>query len=252
MQHPPLQRRTRVIYEVPEPSARWELLDEPVPESRPHERRASLVFEQLDYMVRRTGRNALVCRNLAVRWDEARPQIGVDPDVCLIEPSPPEGAELDSLLQWKPGHEPLRVAVEIVSASRADKDYSQSPLKYAANGTYELWVFDPRLAGPRNHGGPYRLQMWRRDAEGDFLRVYAGDGPARSEALAAWVFVVHEGSSLRIADDAEGTSWWETGEEAERRTAQAERAAKEEAERRAERLAEALRAAGIDPRAVRY
>jgi hypothetical protein len=96
------------------------------------------------------------------------------------------------------------------------------------------------MAGPRDKGGPFRLQVWRRDEQGDFLRVYAGEGPARSEALDAWVFVVSEGSSLRIADDAAGTLWWKTREEAERK-------ARSEAELRAERLAEKLRALGVDP-----
>jgi hypothetical protein len=37
----------------------------------------------------RAGRDALVAENLAFRWNERRPSIGVDPDVCLIEPAPP-------------------------------------------------------------------------------------------------------------------------------------------------------------------
>jgi Uma2 family endonuclease len=259
MQHPALQRRApRLIYDVPEAGKNWELSDDQVPESRPHERRTASVFDQLDSMVERTGRNALVCRNLAVRWIEARPSIGVDPDVCLIEPAPPGGDELYSLLLWKEGHTPPVLAVEIVSVSRADKDYAQSPDKYAANGTQELWVFDPMLAGPQQRGGPFRLQVWQRDEQGDFLRVFAGEGPAHSEALGAWVFVVAEGRALRIADDAEGTSWWMTRAEAERtakemeRTAkEAERAAKEAAELRVQRLAEKLREAGIDPETIR-
>ena len=239
----PTRRPPRLIYEVPDGGEDWALAEDKVPESRPHERRSEQVFDQLDFMVERTGRNALVCRNLAVRWDESRPRIGVDPDVCLIEPAPPEGEALESLLLWKAGHEPLLVAVEIVSASRAGKDYAQSPLKYAANDTRELWVFDPMLAGPKDKGGPYRLQVWQRVDNGDFLRVYAGDGPARSNALEAWIFAVDEGRSLRIADDDAGTSWWMTREEAERK-------AKEAAERRAERLAETLRTLGIDPDAL--
>jgi Uma2 family endonuclease len=195
----PSHRPPRVIFAVPEAGEDWELSDDLVPESRPHERRSALVFDQLDYMVERTGRNAIVCRNLAVRWDEARPGIGVDPDVCLIEPTPPEGAELHSLLLWKPGHCAPLVAVEIVSASRVDKDYAQSPLKYAVNGTRELWVFDPRRAGPKDKGGPFLLQVWRRDENDDLLRVYAGDGPARSEALDAWIFADRSRAVRRVS-----------------------------------------------------
>lgn len=252
------QRRPRLIDEVPKARGDWDLSEDKVPESRPHDRATELVFDQLDAMVERTGRDALVCRNLAVRWDEDRPRIGVDPDICLIEPAPPEGKDLESLLLWNTGHHPPLVAVEIVSASRASKDYAQSPLKYAVNGTGELWVFDPRLAGPRGTDGPHRLQVWRRDESDDFRRVYAGEGPARSEALHAWIFAVNEGRTLRIADDEAGTSWWMTREEAERKAKEAERKAKEaerkareEAQLRAERLAEKLRALGVDPDSIR-
>jgi Uma2 family endonuclease len=240
LQVPHPSRRPRIVYDIAEVREDWALSEEKVPESRPHDRRSENIHGQLDAMVERTGRNALVCRNLAVRWDEDRPGIGVDPDVCLIEPAPPEGEDLHSLLLWQTGHHPPLVAVEIVSASRPGKDYGQSPEKYAANGTRELWIFDPMLAGPKVPDGPCRLQVWRRDENDDFRRVYAGQGPARSEALNAWLFAVNEGQSLRIADDEAGTSWWMTREEQERK-------AKEEAEARAERLAARLRELGVDP-----
>ena len=54
-----------------------------------------------------------------------------------------------------------------------------------SSGTRELWVFDPLLVGPAAHGGPMTLQVWRRDTSGTFRRVYAGEGPARSEELGA-------------------------------------------------------------------
>jgi hypothetical protein len=87
--------------------------------------------------------------------------------------------------------------------------------KCAAAGVEELWMFDAHLVGPRLGGGPHRLQLWRRSAEG-FARVYASDGPVHSPYLDAWVFAVNEGRRLRIADDEAGTSWWLTAEERER------------------------------------
>ena len=153
----------------------------------------------------------------------------------MVEPPPPEGDYVTSLRTWATGHHPPLLAVEIVSPSRPDKDYGSSPHKYAASGTQELWVFDPNLAGPAVQGGPFRLQVWRRDEKGLFARVYAGEGPVLSDAVGGWVFAVDEGRSLAIADDAEGTRWWTTPEEAER-------AAKEEALRRVAEL-EALLAA---------
>ena len=235
-----VSRRPTITYEVTPDYEDWVLGEDKVPESRPHDIVADRIKALLVAWTQRTGRRAVVCRNLAIRWDEDHPAIGVDPDVCVVEPPPPEGDEMLSLRLWETGHFPPRLAVEIVSASRADKDYSRSPEKYAANGTPELWVFDPKLAGPKRLGGPYRFQVWRRDQDNQFRRVYAGEGPVWSEAVKGWLFATEEGRSLRIADDEEGTSWWMTHEETER-------VAKEAAEARAALMAEKLRALGVDP-----
>lgn len=97
------------------------------------------------------------------------------------------------------------------------RQLSQSPLKYAANGTRELWIFDPKMCRAVKHGKAIRLQVWRRDEEGNFDCVYAGEGPVHSEAIDAWVFVTNEGQRLSIADDAGGTQWWMTCEEQEQK-----------------------------------
>ncbi len=81
---------------------RWILPERKVPESRPHDRASELFHGQLVAWVERTGRDALVARNLAARWDRARPRIGIDPDVCLIEPTPPERDDITSLCVWTP------------------------------------------------------------------------------------------------------------------------------------------------------
>ena len=104
----------------------------------------------------------------------------------------------------------------MVSASSPRKDYDVAPDKYAASGTRELWVFDPKLAGSKVGGGPFRIQLWQRDGDGAFGRTYAGEGPVWSPAVGGWLFAVSEGQRLRIADDEAGTSWWTPGEEAER------------------------------------
>ena len=81
--------------------------------------------------------------------------------------------------------------------------------------------------GPRLGGGPFRLQVWRRTDGDSFERVHAGDGPARSEALDAYLLVVDEGSKLRLADDPGGEQLWLTPEERERAGKERERAGKE-------------------------
>jgi len=126
-----------------------------------------------------------------------------------------------------PGNAPPILAIEVVSETNPHKDYVVAPDKYAASGARELWIFDPLLAGPSSHGGPHRLQVWQRDDEGRFVRSYAGDGPARSEVLSAFVFTADGARKLRIADDAEATRVSSTAEEAERAARESERAAKE-------------------------
>lgn len=235
MARSPDGRSVSIRYEIPRTRPDWTLPEEPVPESQPHDQTLDLLKALLLAWVERTGRNALVARNLAVRWEPSQPNIGVDPDLCLVEPRTPEGDELESLCTWKPGHTAPRLAVEVVS-SKPRKDYATAPEKCAAAGIEELWVFDPKLVGPRSGGGPHRLQLWRREDDG-FRRLYAGEGPVYSPALSAWVFAVNEGQRVRIADDREGTQWWMTREEAER-------AAKDAALARIRELEEELRTRG--------
>jgi len=209
------QRKITLSYEVPAANEDWVLSEEPVPESKPHDHTVELIRDLLEHWIARTGRDAEVARNLAVRWDRENYRFGIDPDICLIQPRTPQGEELESLCTWQPGHATPRLAFEVVS-SHAIKDYAKAPEKYAAAGVFELVVFDSRLRGPRSFGGPFRLQVWRREADGGFKRVHAGEGPFFVETLSAWVFAVDEGRRLRIADDREGTRWWHTAEEAER------------------------------------
>jgi Uma2 family endonuclease len=229
-------RLVTLRYAIPRARDEWTLSEETVPEARPHHCRSAELEQLLAHWAARSGKPMQVGGNLAVRWDEEHRNIGVDPDVYVVTPPPPEGDEVTSLRLWEPGHVAPCLAVEIVSPNHATKDYAVAPEKYAASGTGELWIFDPELAGPRALGGPVRIQIWCRDARGDFTRIYAGPGPVRSPALDAWLFSVDEGRRLRIADDEHGTSWWMTAEEAEREakeaaltTADAERVAKETA-----------------------
>ena len=100
----------------------------------------------------------------------------------------------------------------------------------------ELWIFDPLLAGRAAQGGPFRLQIWHRRADGDFARVYAGDGPARSPTLDAYLVATDEGRKLRLAADEGATQFWLDAEESERAAKEAALAARE-SERAAKEVA---------------
>lgn len=231
-----LSRSHSVCCAVPVTREEWTLLDDLEPESQPHDLVVDLLKQLLLGWVTRRGLNAQVARNLAVRWDEAHPTIGVELDLCVIAPKTPEGDELSSLCLWMDGHRAPVLAMDVVSVSSARKGDVSAPERYAASGTEELWIFDPKLAGPRSHGGPFRIQLWRRGPDGEFARVYAGEGPVLSPAVGGWLTAVDEGRRLRIADDEALTAWWMTQEEAER-------AAKEAALAKIAELEEQLRAA---------
>ncbi|MBL8679225.1 MAG: Uma2 family endonuclease [Myxococcales bacterium] len=175
-----------VAYEVPDADAGWELEEEDVPESALHDAIIDLLEHVLKAWVTRVRLDALVASNLALRWDEKRFKVGVDPDVAVYVPPPPEGEETTSVCTWERGHIPPRIAVEVVSKSTASKDYLTAPNQYAASETTELWVFDPKRFGPRQNGGPFVLQVWRWDDSGVFRQIYRGDGPCRSPELGAW------------------------------------------------------------------
>lgn len=228
-------RAPTVRYAVPRLPEGWELPEETMPESVLHDEAVALLKAVLTFWAARSA-STLVVRNLAVRWDEHHPNVGVDPDISVLSPVPPEGKGLRSLRTWEEGHLAPLVAVEVVSETNPRKDYIIAPDKYAASGTRELWVFDPLLSGPSSHGGPFRLQVWQRDEQNQFTRVYAGEGPAYSEALQAHIVVTDDARKIRIAENAEATRFWLTAEEAERAAKEAERAAKE-AERAAKEAA---------------
>lgn len=131
-------RRVELIYDVPAENERWLLEDEDVPESPLHDAIILLLVEILIAWRTRVQRPMLIGRNVALRWNAASPRQGVDPDVYVIEPPPPEGESASSICTWKPGHHPPRLAVEVVSESNSDKDYVDGPERYAASGTAEL------------------------------------------------------------------------------------------------------------------
>lgn len=173
-------------------------------------------------------------------WVPEEPQVRVSPDVYLLDdpPAPPMPASWQT---WREGHRPPRFAVEIVSGDaehpeRWRKDYDQAPQKYAQLGTRELVIFDPEaaLGRARDHQRA-ALQVYRRQADGAFMRFYCGSGPFASHELAAFL-VVATGDGvarLRIARDAQGLDLVPTAAEARdeaRRALDAERRARERAE----------------------
>jgi Uma2 family endonuclease len=231
--------RSELRYALSGFSERWTISELPVPESAWHYECLELLKALLVAWLVRTGRDAYVYRDLALRVRPDRPQVGFDPDLMLVDPAPPERGNLESLLFWRPEHHPPALVVEVVSPNHPHKDYAETPEKCAVAGVAELVVFDPLLAGPRTGAGPHLLQQWLRQLDGSFVRGHAGAGPARSPLLGAWWQPDRECRRLTISDDTEGVRGWLTGEqvaradlEGARADLDAERAEKEAALRR--------------------
>ena len=138
-----------VRHSAPRSHASWDLAEGLMPESALHDHVVALLRAILDAWATSSGAH-YVARNMAIRWDPARPQVGVDPDVCVISPPPPGASEhaVTSVRTWIEGNAAPLLAVEVVSESHPRKDYTLGPEKYAASGTQELVVFDP-LGSPR-------------------------------------------------------------------------------------------------------
>jgi hypothetical protein len=213
-----------------------------VPESDTHDEAIDYLKALLLAWARRTERNVKIARNLGLRWIPEEPRAGFDPDLCVLEPAPPADEPRATLALWE--HAPPILAIEVVSPSHPYKDYIDTPDRAAAAGIEELWIYDPMTAGPKALGGPFLLQIWRRAESGSFERIFAGDDPAYSEALEAWLHP-HAGrlpaqAKLRISDTSGGETFWLTGEEQERVLAARERQRREAAERRVKELEELL------------
>ena len=149
-------------------------------------------------------------------WVRSEPLVRVSPDVYLIDDPPPPPLPR-SWQTWVRGHKAPRWAVEVVSDDWT-KDYEDGPLKYAQLGTKELVLFDPAavLSDPGEPRVP--LQVYRRDADGAFVRVHRGNGPAWSEEIGAFLVARRETGAvrLRVARDAAGSDVVPTADEAKR------------------------------------
>src|SRR5688500_10435226 len=98
-----MQREAQILYRVPRPRRGWELSEEKRPESTLHDEAVELLKAILAWWAR--GRDSVrIARNLAVRWDEEQPRIGLDPDVGVFSPAPPLEGNLRSVRTWLPGH----------------------------------------------------------------------------------------------------------------------------------------------------
>lgn len=200
----------RFRWPVEEPPEGWLLEVDDLPETPLHAAIIALLVDLLRAWCDRAAPSALVTTNLGLRWDPRDARRGMDPDVVVVDPAPPEGELLSTLRVWEPDHAPPRLVVEVVSPATAGKDYTDAHARCARLGARELWIFDPLRLGPRLTGGPFELQIWRRADDGALERIFAGDAPGFSPELGAWVITTDAGRRLGLADDPDGRARWST------------------------------------------
>jgi Uma2 family endonuclease len=215
-----VSQATQPIQE-PEPSAdpiserrlAWETLRERDLEGKmgqggAHATAVKLFVDALLAWLAEKARKAYVAWDVFVEWDPNDPRARVSPDAFILDGQAP--TITPSMWQtWEPGCDPPPFALEVVSSRSRTKDYDGSPLRYAALGSEELAIFDPEPHGD----DAFPLQVFRRTPRGQFLRLYAGPGPVKSEVLGAWLVVVDEGAHVRLARDAAGAELVPTAEE---------------------------------------
>jgi Uma2 family endonuclease len=221
--------RVNLRYEVPPRWDEWIMPEGTVPEAHLHDLTARRLVELLDAWVQRTGLDAVVARNIAIRFLRERPRVGIDPDVCLVEPKPPSPRDFSSVKLWEPGRAPPRLAIEVVSRWHPNKDYERVQERYAYCGVEELWVLDPERFGPVRFGGPFPVQQWLR-GDGILERCHAGEGPVYSPTLKAWLFA----EPVRICDSRAGDGTWTTLAEEARAQADEARSQADEARSQAD------------------
>jgi Putative restriction endonuclease len=222
----------------------WYLTDEEDMAHAPEHNEASRIFlTSLVELARERGwQYDRVAADEFFAWVPSEPQVRVSPDVFVTPDAPPPPFPR-SWQTWTPGHHAPRFALEIVSEDWK-KDYDDNPPKYAQLGVRELAIFDPSAPGKSER---FLLQVYRRDADGSFVRVHSGGGPVRSEELGVWLVVQGEGPSarLRLARDAAGADLVPTESEA-RQAAEQARGAAEQARLAAEQAQGAAERARAD------
>lgn len=189
-------------------AARDRDLEEKIGQGAAHAQAVDLFVQVLKALLAVQQRRAYAGWDVFVEWDPSDPRARVSPDAFLIDGQAPDISP-SIWCTWDPGCDPPPFALEIVSDKSRTKDYDQNPLRYAALGAEELAIFDPEPRGEE----AFPLQLYRRNARGQFLRVYAGPGPVESKVLGAWLVRTNEGKRVRLARNAEGTELVPTAEE---------------------------------------
>src|SRR5262245_37994800 len=115
--------KVSLSYDVRPSFEAWVLPEGTVPESPVHDQTVEAIKLRLEAWAAGSNRTLRISRNLAVRWIESHPRTGVDPDVCVLDPPPPDLDQHGALFLWRPRCTAPTLCVEVVSANHPHKDY---------------------------------------------------------------------------------------------------------------------------------
>ncbi len=121
-------------------------------------------------------------------WVESETYVQASPEVYLLDDPPITEERLPRRWEtWRPGHNPPRFAVEIVS-SEWKKDYAINPARYDHMGVAELVLVDAdALVRDLSARGRAPLVVYRRSESDRLERVYFGAGPAFCAEIDAYL-----------------------------------------------------------------
>jgi Uma2 family endonuclease len=173
------------------------------------------------------GQPTFVGADQFVYYKQFAPNKVVAPDIYVLPGVPPE-RRVKSWKTWKTGVVPS-LAIEVITSEHVEKDYRESPERYAELGVDELILFDPDFAESDERR---RFQRYRKLKKRGFVRVESTNADRiRVRTLGCFLRVVGEGDAARARL---GTG--PTGDDLVPTEAEQERAAKEQALRRVAEL----------------
>ena len=82
-----------------------------------------------------------VARNLAVRFYAEDERVGIDPDLCVLAPPPPELDDIGSVCLWKPGHTAPTLCIEERAPLRQVADGSARRRRQACQGVLGVFLY---------------------------------------------------------------------------------------------------------------
>ena len=169
---------------------------------------------------------ALVGADQFIYYRQHAPTVRVSPDIYVL-PGVRPGTRVPSWKTWETGIVPS-FAFEIVSKDW-EKNYAESPVRYAELGVSELVIFDP---APERHPDGVVWQVFRRVGDRPLRQIEISQGDrVRSKVLGCFLRVVGSDDSMRVrlALGPRGDALFPTAEEAERAAAESARTAAEAA-----------------------